>query len=130
METEKANTNNIDIFSLEQRIIMLLENSRKKIVSNVNTTMVQTYFEIGRNIVEYEQQGEARAKYGKQVIKKLSQRLTLHFGKGFSVDNLENMRKFYLNYKNSETVFRNFTLSWSHYLKLMRIENVDERNFY
>ena len=122
--------NELDILSLEQQIIILLEDSRKKIVSSVNTTMVQTYFEIGRNIVEYEQQGNARAKYGKQVIKKLSQRLTLHFGKGFSVENLENMRKFYLNYKNSETLSRNFTLSWSHYLKLMRIENPDERKFY
>ena len=130
MKSGMTGQNELDILSLEQQIIILLEESRKKIVSNVNTTMVQTYFEIGRNIVEYEQQGNARAKYGKQVINKLSQRLTLHFGKGFSVDNLENMRKFYLNYKNSETLSRNFTLSWSHYLKLMRIENPDERKFY
>ena len=88
-------------------------------MSAVNTAMVYTYYEIGRMIVEDEQQGEERAKYGKAVLKELSIRLTNKFGKGFSVENLENMRRFYLIYSNSETLSRNlaFTLSWSHYLK-------------
>ena len=90
--------------------------------------MVYTYYEIGRIIVDDEQQGEERVQYGKAVLKELSIRLTNKFGKGFSVDNLENMRRFYLIYLNSETLSRNlpFTLSWSHYLKLMRIDNPEE----
>ncbi len=119
-----------DLDSLEQQIISLLENSRQQIVSNINTTMVQTYFTIGKYIVEYEQNGNDRAQYGKAVLKNLSVRLTKKMGKGYSEDNLANMRKFYLCYKISETVSRKFTLSWSHYLKLIRIDNLEERNFY
>ncbi|OWY25776.1 DUF1016 domain-containing protein [Sphingobacteriales bacterium UPWRP_1] len=81
-------------------------------------------------IVEDEQQGKQRAEYGKQVLKELSKRLIAEFGKGFSVDNLQNMRQFFLTYSIYETTSRKFTLSWSHYLKLMRIENPDERRFY
>jgi DUF1016 N-terminal domain len=92
--------------------------------------MVHTYYEIGRMIVEDEQQGKERAEYGKQVLKELSNRLTAEFGKGFSADNLENMRRFFLAYSISETTSRKFTLSWSHYIKLMRIQNPDERSFY
>lgn len=92
--------------------------------------MTLTYFEIGRLIVEHEQQGMERAEYGKAVLKELSQRLTQKLGKGFSVDNLQNMRQFYLTYSIYETVSRNFKLSWSHYLKLIRIENLEERKFY
>ncbi len=117
---------------LENKIVELLENARSKIVTNINTTMVYTNFEIGRYIVEYEQNGKDRAEYGKAVLKNLSQRLTTRFGKGYSEDNLGNMRKFYLCYNEqiSETSSRKFTLSWSHYLKLIRIQNADERNFY
>ena len=94
--------------------------------------MVYTYYEIGRYIVEDEQNGQNRAEYGKSVLKKLSAYLTPKFGKGFSVDNLQNMRNFYLCYSKYETLSRNsvFTLSWSHYLKLMRISNPEERRFY
>ena len=102
--------------------------------------MVQlmAYYSIGRWIVEEQQQGQSRAQYGKQVIKKLSETLAEQFGRGFSVDTLENARKFYLNYQDriSETVFREFEnaqpfmLPWSHYLLLMRIKNQDERSFY
>ena len=87
-------------------------------------------FEVGRYIVEYEQNGKDRAEYGKSILKNLSARLTKRLGKGFSEDNLENMRKFYLCYQISETPSRKFTLSWSHYLKLIRIQNKDERSFY
>lgn len=139
---------------LTKRIEELIENSRKRVVAQVNSTMVRTYFEIGRLIVENEQQGETRAAYGKGLLKELSQRLATRFGKGFSVDNLENMRRFYQTYGSSisETASRilqsgesstrltktgssthpiaQFTLSWSHYLFLMRIENTAERQFY
>jgi predicted nuclease of restriction endonuclease-like (RecB) superfamily len=86
-------------------------------------------------IVEDEQQGQHRAEYGKQVLKELSQRLATYFGKGFSERNLEQMRKFYLVYSisqktSAELQSPQFQLSWSRYLKLMRMQNVQERRFY
>lgn len=112
------------------KIAELLQAARQNIVRSVNQTMVYTYYEIGRMIVEDAQQGKEKAQYGKQVLKELSKQLTVEFGKGFSADNLENMRKFYLAYSISETTSRKFNLSWSHYVKLIRIENPDERSFY
>lgn len=119
---------------LVERIEQLIAEAKKRTISAVNTAMVYTYYEIGRIIVDDEQQGEERAQYGKAVLKELSIRLTNKFGKGFSVENLDRMRYFYKTYSktNSSTVLTNsyFTLSWSHYLKLMRIDNPDERRFY
>ncbi len=97
-----------------------------------------TYYSLGRWIVETQQMGQKRAKYGSKVIKILSEKLQEEFGKGFSEDTLKNARKFYLTYKEriSETVFSlfekepPFIVSRSHYLQLMRIENEDERSFY
>ncbi len=91
---------------LFQQVVELLQNARQQVLRTVNSTMVCTYFEIGRMIVEEEQSGKDRAEYGKQILKGLSQDLTVEFGKGFSVVNLENMRKFYLAYSISETVSR------------------------
>jgi len=108
----------------------LLHSARQHVVRAVNQTMVYTYYEIGRMIVEDEQQGKERAEYGKRVLKELSKMLSAEFGKGFSVDNLQNMRQFYLVYSIYETTSRKFNLSWSHYLKLMRIANLEERSFY
>ncbi len=88
---------------LYNKVALLLEQARKQVATVVNLTMVHTYFEIGRTIVEDEQQGEARAVYGKKVLKELSIRLKEHFGKGFSVDNLQNMRQFYLVFSKYET---------------------------
>ena len=135
------------------RIAGLLNEARKFIVKNVNQTIVLTYFEIGKLIVEEEQEGKERAEYGKSVLKELSQKLTDEFGKGYSVYNLERMRNFYLVFKNriaetekSASVMRKsdeeksaslmqkiespFNLSWTHYLQLIKIENEEERNFY
>ena len=92
--------------------------------------MVYTYFEIGRMIVEEEQNGKERAEYGKQILKELSKRLNAEFGKGFSQRNLEQMRQFYLIYSKTQTLSAEFNLSWSHYLKLMRIDNEEERSYY
>jgi hypothetical protein len=108
----------------------LIEAARQKVATTVNLAMVYTYFEVGRTIIEDEQEGKARAGYGKQVLKDLSKRLTEKFGQGFSVDNLQNMRQFYLAYSIYETASRKFILSWSHYLILTRIKNVNERSFY
>lgn len=92
--------------------------------------MVETYFEVGRMIIEEEQGGNIRAEYGKQILIELSKKLTTEFGKGFSKRNLEQMRQFYLTYSKTQTVSAQFNLSWSHYLKLMRIDNENERKFY
>ena len=89
-----------------QQVVALLQNARRQVLRTVNSTMVCTYFEIGRIIVEEEQNGKDRAEYGKQLLKGLSEQLTNEFGKGFSVANLENIRKFYLAYSISETVSR------------------------
>ena len=128
-----------------QDISGLLDSARKQAKTAVNLSMVYAYYEIGRRIYEEEQQGKERADYGKYLLKELSEYLLKKFGKGFSVTNLKQMRKFYLTYMNDQigqtvsdrfpnlpTVSsgRKFFLSWSHYLKLMRISNIDERHFY
>jgi predicted nuclease of restriction endonuclease-like (RecB) superfamily len=135
----------------------LVQNARHSAAQNVNTLQVITNFEIGRRIVEYEQRGSKRAEYGERILKELSRRLTEEFGRGFSKRNLEYMRRFYLEYydltpqiaqtpsaqllakaptkipigqKLSDQFTHSFTLSWSHYIFLMNIDNRDERNFY
>lgn len=112
------------------RISELLWTARKTVVQIVNKTIVNTYFEIGRLIVEEEQNGKSKAEYGQNLIQKLSQHLTTEFGRGFSTTNLKQMRTFYLTYSISQTVSDEFRLSWSHYLFLMRIDQMEERNFY
>lgn len=123
----------------------MLEDARKNVKKAANLAMVYSYFEVGHMIVEEEQNGENRAQYGKYILKELAEYLKKNFGKGYSVTNLKQMRQFYCVYsqdqigqtvsdqfKNLPTTStgRKFFLSWSHYLKLMRIENVDERHFY
>lgn len=131
---------NIFLNDLSKKISNLLTEARKRVLQTVNHTMVLTYFEIGRMIVEEEQHGKERADYGTQLLKNLSINLTSEFGKGFSQRNLEQMRQFYLVYSKTQTVSAEssrsqvlsdiFKLSWSHYLKLMRIEDELERKFY
>lgn len=113
-----------------QEIKQLLHSARSYVASQVNTIMVSTYFEIGKRIVEQEQNGSLRAGYGENVLKELSEKLTQEFGKGFSTVNLRQMRAFYIAYEKQQTVSAKFQLSWSHYLKLMRISDVCERKFY
>jgi hypothetical protein len=98
--------------NLYAKIAELIELARRQVITAVNTTMVYTYFEIGRMVVEDEQQGQHRATYGKQVLKELSKKLSKEFGKGFSSDNLERMKKLYILYSNSisATPLRKFTL--------------------
>ncbi|SDP15801.1 Predicted nuclease of restriction endonuclease-like (RecB) superfamily, DUF1016 family [Mucilaginibacter sp. OK268] len=136
------------INQLFQSVKELIERSQNQIVRNINSTMVFTYFQIGKMIVEDEQNGKERANYAKETLKKLSQSLTKDFGRGYSVDNLQNMRAFFIEYRNyetvssisvspapnSETVYRNlpitFNLSWSHYVQLLKIKDKSEREFY
>lgn len=89
------------INTLLDKIAYLLENARSKVLVAVNQTMVLTYFEIGRMIVEEEQNGNNRAEYGKQIFSEVSKNLTQKFGKGFSETNLRSMRNFFLMYSNS-----------------------------
>ncbi|TDE28832.1 DUF1016 domain-containing protein [Flavobacterium ranwuense] len=161
--TIPENLQNKILFS---QVVALLQNARQQVLRTVNSTMVYTYFEIGRMIVEEEQNGKNRAEYGKQLLKGLSERLTTEFGKGFSVDNLQNMRKLFMTYSNYESltsilqiqksqsltgelntkipqpltgVSENqkaqslisfFKLTWTHYVFLMRIDDINERRFY
>ena len=113
-----------------QEVKSLLHQARQKTVRQVNQIMVLTYFEIGRKIVEEEQKGSNRAKYGKKLIKELSTALTEEFGKGFSATNLKQMRTFFTVYQKGQAVSDEFKLSWSHYLKLMRMDDENERQFY
>lgn len=83
---------------LAEQIALLIENAKQHIVTTVNSTMTATYYEIGRMIVEHEQQGKRRAEYGAKLLPDLAKRLTKRFGKGFSRRNLTNMRQFYLVY--------------------------------
>ena len=139
-------------------ICKLLENARRSAGRAVNAILTVSYWEIGRRIVEYEQKGKKRAEYGSALLKSLSNDLTNRFGKGFSVDNIELMRMFYLAYpeplipetvsrkleygneKKSETMSRIlvledlkdcFHLSWSHYVNLIkRCDSKGKREFY
>lgn len=126
--------------SLFEHVAKLIDEARKHLKITIDTTMVYTYYGVGKYIVEDEQQGHARAKYGKTVLRNLSEKLTKRYGKGWSVETLTAARKFYQIYsegKIANTVYEiqenadiHFTLTWSHYLILMRIANQNERNFY
>jgi hypothetical protein len=118
-----------------QDIQLILRHAQQNAFLSINKAMIEAYWLVGKRIVEEEQQGESRAAYGKEIIINLSEHLLKEFGKGFSVDNLENMRRFYIAYPISETLSRkseipDFKLSWSHYQMLIRIANLDERAFY
>lgn len=106
----------------------LLVASREQLQRSVNSVMVQTYWNIGRIIVEDEQKGENRAEYGTRQLEQISQSLSKEFGKGFEVRNIRNMRQFYLVFPIWHSV--NAKLSWTHYKRLIRIENDEARDWY
>ncbi len=122
----KISPTNIDI--LLRNIGRVIEQARTQVRQAVNHAMVQTYWEIGRLIVEDEQHGKARASYGKQQLKYISEHLTDRFGKGFDVTNLRNMRQFYQAYPKRDSL--RLELSWTHYRSLIRIENPSARDWY
>lgn len=107
----------------------LIQKAQRTLIKQVNSVMVVTYFELGKQIVEQEQKGKELADYGTYLLLELSNKLTTEFGKGYSKRNLELMRKFYLTYRIAKTPFSQ-SLSWSHYLLLMRIADDAERSFY
>lgn len=138
------------MIELSKKIIDLIENARKFVIKTTNTTMIFAYYSVGKMIVDELQSGSEKAEYGTQLLEKVSSDLSQKLGRGFSVDNLENMRKFYLTYMNqiqiSENTSRNLEnklisekgsrklpnqfLSWSHYVFLSRINNDAERRFH
>ncbi len=123
MEIERAN-------GLYIKISDILNEARNSVAKTVNATMTYTYFEIGKMIVEDEFNGQKRADYGKKILKNLSEKLTENFGKGFSERNLLNMKNFYKTYSISQKPSAKFKLSFSHYLILSKMTNIEERNFY
>ena len=158
-DMETKDIANVNVDALFERISALIEESRKNVATAVNIAEVYTKYEIGRHIVEDEQEGKARAAYGKQVLPILSQKLTDKFGSGWSLETLKSARKFYSVYapqairstaltkSDKETGKTNlvnsvdqiqiapaephkFVLSWSHYLVLMRIKDDGARSFY
>lgn len=144
---------NLADLSLFKEVRGLIIAARNAVIKNVDYIQVRTCFEIGRRIVEYEQKGKDRAEYGKALLKDLSNRLTKEFGKGFSRANLQNMRNFYIVYRNrlpqkcqmvsgkliegqkgwtapGQSTKPAFSLSWSQYVFLVGIKDAGARNFY
>ena len=114
-----------DIYSEIKQALLL---SRGQAYSAVNSAMVRAYWEIGRIIVEHEQKGRLRAAYGKGVLQAVAERLREEFGPGFSVRNLQMMKKFYVSFPNANTL--RSQLSWSHYRTLLRVEDEAARQWY
>lgn len=113
-----------DLFNNIKEMVI---SSKNKVYTTVNTEMLNLYWNIGRIILNI-QKGENRAAYGEEILEKLSQKLIIEFGKGFSVRNLRRMRKFYVYFQNRTTVMSE--LSWSHYLELLKIDDELKRSFY
>ena len=106
----------------------ILQSARLNVARQVNTELLTAYWNIGRIIVEHEQNSQERAEYGQQTLKELSKVLTKEFGKGFSRSNLQNMRAFYLGYPKCQSVTGKLT--WTHYCELLSISDADKRSFY
>jgi len=116
-------------------ITRTLRNARIDAARAINQTLLRTYWEIGRRIVEFEQQGKIRAAYGENLLKRLSVDLKAQQERGFSERNLQLMRLFYLTKPISQTLSAKFTLpnfhlSWSHYVNLLSLDDANARAFY
>ena len=116
------------IHPLINEIKNILDTARSNIAKEVNNELIISYWKIGEIIVRYEQNESICAAYGEQTLKQLSKALTSEFGKGFSRSDLQNMRAFYLNYENCQSVTGK--LSWTHYCELLTISDRNKRSFY
>ena len=116
------------ISSLKNRVINIIEAGRNKIYRTIDTTVVETYWNIGKEIVEEEQGGEIRAEYGKEIISELSKELTQKYGKGYGERNLRRMRQIYTVYPIWTTVLTE--LSWSQLLLIANISQENKRSFF
>ncbi|MCR4733754.1 MAG: PDDEXK nuclease domain-containing protein [Treponema sp.] len=106
----------------------LLESARSQIANTVNNIMIQVYWQIGKYIVEFEQNGKERAEYGKKLLQTISQDLTVRYGKGFSHSNINSMRKLYLTFPILQTM--SVKLTWSHYQEILKLDDSLEISFY
>jgi len=113
--------------NIYEKIRSEVEKARQKVYATVNLTMVETYWNIGKQIYEAQDKNE-RAEYGKGLLKFLSQKLTKEFGKGFTITNLKYMRQFFMAFPNSHSL--SDQLSWTHYRMLLKVEDEKIRNFY
>lgn len=127
-KNEKGLINQQDVENLYAGIRNILANARQRAYSAVNFAMVESYWLIGQQIVEHEQHGEARADYGKGVLKELAAKLSIEFGKGFDESNLRYMRLFYRCFPIRDTL--RHELTWSHYRRLISVENEQARIWY
>lgn len=121
-------TENKEYKELIENIGSVFNKAKNKIISAINVEMLDAYWKIGKNIVEFEQKGELKAEYGKKLLINLSKDLSVKYGKGFSRSNLQYMRLFYIHYPIRQTV--SGKLSWSHYVELLSINDDLERKFY
>ena len=140
MENKKITVRNYN--NLFDKIANIFLEARGKVVREINRAQVLAYWEIGREIIEFEQKGKIRAEYGKELIDRLSKDLTEKFGRGFSSTNLKMMRLFYQNFpirqtlsdesQKPQTLSSKFEpmLSWSHYCELLKVEETLARSFY
>ena len=122
---------------LADKIVQEIEEGRRALAISISETIKTTYWRIGRHIVEFEQDGNKRAKYGTAMLSNLSKILRARVGRGYSHPNLNNMRKFYLmfpNFQTSDKSLSNFQtsekLTWSHICELITIDDDLEREFY
>jgi len=134
---------NLHYGEIRNDIIELLQAARAASARSVNALMTATYWEIGRRIVEFEQQGQQRAEYGETLIKQLAVDLTRQFGRGFGAVNLSQMRRFYLEWP-AQKIFQTpseklpalpeiaskFSLPWSAYVRLLSVKRPEARTFY
>lgn len=119
---------NIEYQKLIESISVVFTSARQNVASAVNVEMLNAYWNIGKGIIEFEQNGDHKATYGERLLEILSKDLNLRYGKGFSRTNLSYMRLFYIKYPKSETVSRK--LGWSHYFELLKIDDDLAREFY
>lgn len=119
----------ICFFDFVQEIKRIVTQARQKAYTAINSAMVEAYWQMGKRIVEQEQQGKDRADYGAQLLKSLSKELKAEFGKGFSVSSLYYYRQFYQTFPEIfATPWR--ILTWSHYKRLLQVTNADARMWY
>jgi len=124
----KSSISKLNIEQLFGSIKQVIEESRNSIYRSANVAMVQAYWHIGKLIVKEEQNGKERATYGEELIKKLSEKLSSVYGKGFTETNLKYMRRFYSLFEKGHAV--RGELSWTHYRLLLNVEKEETRQFY
>jgi len=124
----KKNIPSKQIEALYDEIRQIIEEARNTVYRTANFAMVQAYWNVGRLIVEQEQKGKERAKYGEELIRQLSEQLTSEYGRGFTATNLKYMRQFYSTFEKSHAL--RDELTWTHYRLLLKVEEKEAREFY